>query len=63
MRKVLKEVLEAYEAHLREEGGRLLGDIQDAVRDVKKAKQLFRSLLERAGLPPFAIEIAPDHKV
>jgi len=50
--KVLKEVLEAYEAHLREEGGRLLGDIQDAVLNVKKAKQLFQSLLERAGLPP-----------
>jgi len=60
--KVLQEVLEAYEAHLREEGGRLLGDIQDDVRDVKKAKQLFRSLLERAGLPPLAIEIALGHK-
>jgi len=61
--KVLEEVLEAYEAHLREEGRRLLGDIQDAVRDVKKAKQLFRSLLERAGLPLLAIEIALGHKV
>jgi hypothetical protein len=60
--KVLEEVLEAYEAHLREEGGRLLGDIQNAVRDVKKAKQLFRRLFERAGLPPFAIEIALGHK-
>ena len=50
--KVLQEVLEAYEAHLREEGRRLLGDIQNAVHDVKEAERLFRSLLERAGLPP-----------
>jgi hypothetical protein len=43
-------------------GGRLQGDIQDAVRDVKKAKQLFRRFLEKAG-PPFAIEIALGYKV
>ncbi len=54
----VKEVVKRYEAHLRKEGEELLRDIGEAVRDQKAAERLFRRLLEEAGLPKLAIEVA-----
>jgi type I restriction enzyme M protein len=54
----VKEVVKRYEAHLRREGEELLRDIGEAVRDHKAAERLFRRLLEEAGLPKLAIDVA-----
>jgi len=49
-----KVVVKRYEAHLRKEGEELLRDIGEAVRDQKAAERL----LEEAGLPKLAIDVA-----
>jgi type I restriction enzyme M protein len=54
----VKEVVKRYEAHLRREGEELLRDIGEAVRDHKAAERLFRRLLEEAGFPKLAIDVA-----
>jgi hypothetical protein len=54
----VKEVVKRYEEHLRREGEELLRDIGEAVRDHKAAERLFRRLLEEAGLPKLAIDVA-----
>jgi type I restriction enzyme M protein len=54
----VKEVVKRYEAHLRREGEELLRGIGEAVRDHKAAERLFRRLLEEAGLPKLAIDVA-----
>jgi hypothetical protein len=54
----VKEVVKRYEAHLRKEGEELLRDIWEAVRDHKAAERLFRRLLEEAGFPKLAIDVA-----
>jgi hypothetical protein len=54
----VKEVVKRYEEHLRREGEELLRDMGEAVRDHKAAERLFRRLLEEAGLPKLAIDVA-----
>ncbi len=54
----VKELVKHYEEHLRREGEELLRDIGEAVRDHKAAERLFRRLLEEAGLPKLAIDVA-----
>jgi hypothetical protein len=54
----VQEVVKRYEAHLRKEGEELLRDIGEAIRDHKAAERLFRRLLEEAGFPKLAIDVA-----